>query len=391
MRTRLSKVRVGFTLIELLVVIAIIAILIALLVPAVQKVREAAARTQSTNNLKQIGLAMQGFHDVNKRIPFNGIPGVQINAANGVPSVVPPQNPPQSTATNSYTRYTPVGGSSAYYGRAASSISSSGSWLFQITPYCDQQQLFAMTGTAAPTAAAFNVPATMVNSGVQTFMCPGRGRQAWATGLGPWSDYHINVYLNLGTSVPSVTGNVGPAWTVRAWNAPDAKRTLLGITDGTSNTIFAGHGYLDRSLYSATTYTQNSATSMGGYSVPIWVGGTQGTARGGSSSNSVTTTTAVTGSTMTANVVTTAQLGPATRLIRDDLSTTASVGVNALSNTLPWGAPFPVGALFVWCDGTVRQVAYSVGQNRGVASGTGVTVFGAYLTPTNGEAATLPE
>jgi len=65
----LTRRRLGFTLIELLVVIAIIAILIALLVPAVQKVRSAAARTQSLNNVKQIALAVHAYHDVNKKVP----------------------------------------------------------------------------------------------------------------------------------------------------------------------------------------------------------------------------------------------------------------------------------------------------------------------------------
>src|SRR5438876_2602906 len=99
-----SRWRKAFTLIELLVVIAIIAILIALLVPAVQKVRAAAARTQCINNLKQIGLGLHSYHDTNLKLP----PG----AANDAP---------------------PFGPSGASWGS---------SWMVYILPYIDQGNIF---------------------------------------------------------------------------------------------------------------------------------------------------------------------------------------------------------------------------------------------------------
>ncbi len=98
---RSSPKRDGFTLIELLVVIAIIAILIGLLLPAVQKVREAAARMQCTNNLKQMGIGLQAYHDVNNALPP------------GVARLITPENPSPATF-----------------------------WTYFLLPYVEQQNLF---------------------------------------------------------------------------------------------------------------------------------------------------------------------------------------------------------------------------------------------------------
>lgn len=103
--------RQGFTLIELLVVIAIIAVLIGLLLPAVQKVREAAARAQCSNNLKQIALAFHSYQDANRSLP---------------PAVVMPY----AQAGNDPL----TGGSANPFGP---------NWAIFILPYIEQQNLYA--------------------------------------------------------------------------------------------------------------------------------------------------------------------------------------------------------------------------------------------------------
>jgi prepilin-type N-terminal cleavage/methylation domain-containing protein len=311
LRNVMQKRNKGFTLIELLVVIAIIAILIALLVPAVQKVREAAARTQSTNNLKQIGLSAHSFHDANKRLPFNG-------SANAVGAVAYTLNPVAATFT-------------------------SGSAFYMITSYMDQGPIFT---------AGLNS-----TSGVAAWMCPGRGRPALNSAIpGPNTDYAINVWLN-----DNLNGTL---------NGTDNKRTLVGITDGTSNTVFFGHAQVKPSDYSANAAGTNATvvgylTGSATAGMAILTGGTGATGQQGSVA------------------------GVANAYARDSAATLAS-------SLRGWGSPFAQGCLFAMGDATVRMFPYSLTQGV-ITAGTGIAALPAannlacFQTPTGGEVVTLPD
>ena len=246
--------RSAFTLIELLVVIAIIAILIGLLLPAVQKVREAAARMQCSNNLKQLAIAVHSYHDGNGKFPSNG---------------------PQATYNMSGQNW---------------------SWLAEILPYVEQGNLYkqlgiptsnlgSQAGLAQP-IKTFLCPSDVAYNGTPRTDCADIGGSVGNTNYKGVSgdNWTWGTYSNSNAPTSSNSGlDNGNGIFYRTDGQPGTPGhgplTMTSITDGTSNTFMVGEDIPSLNRWCAWPYS-NAAT--GTCAIPLNYGVPPNTNPGGS-------------------------------------------------------------------------------------------------------------
>ncbi len=232
--------RGAFTLIELLVVIAIIAILIALLVPAVQKVREAAARTQCQNNLKQLGLAIHNYHDTYKYLPIS----------------VSPWN---------------EGGLAPHTGRG---------WILESLPYLEQSPLYrqfepSRVGDMFSGQGLMSCQAAMQTQ-LPLLMCPSDNSSAQlSTTEYQWGPIAVAVTNYKGVIGTSNMGGGWPSSPSGTWdghwstqcnglffrNSYQVKIKLNAIIDGTSNTLMVGEDVHEHNYHGAAFYANGDYAS----------------------------------------------------------------------------------------------------------------------------------
>jgi prepilin-type N-terminal cleavage/methylation domain-containing protein/prepilin-type processing-associated H-X9-DG protein len=237
--------RRGFTLIELLVVIAIIAVLVGLLLPAVQKVREAAARMSCQNNLHQIVLASMNFESTNKVLPPGGL--MSAKAVNVNPAYVS-GSPYGGPYTGCLAFLLPYMEQNNIYNQLPTNLflfnGTAGAWAYNTPPFSGDGNM-----TGFPAVCNFQVP---------SYLCPSDNAATVAPSSGIWDalgwsntntyidgDYILNtVGFGAGIGATNYIANGGDyIYTTNPYIGPytlNSKTKLTDITDGTSNTLGFG-------------------------------------------------------------------------------------------------------------------------------------------------------
>ncbi|MFO0804480.1 MAG: DUF1559 domain-containing protein [Gemmataceae bacterium] len=250
-----NRTRRAFTLIELLVVIAIIAILIGLLLPAVQKVREAAARSTCQNNMKQVTLATHNYESANGFLPPGNSNSAQYPGHNGGSG---------------------IGNSMA------------GTLAF-VLPYIEQDAVYrtfsAGTWTFPATAGYYNGSASTAT--IKNLLCPSDNAAMVSGGNGSWAffvyypggmtGYYFGGYWGYGkTNYASNAGYLGnvPGYPYPGPFASNTKTKFTDISDGTSSTFAFGESLAGNSTgnrdFVANWYSFNLPTAWGLSSSPQW-------------------------------------------------------------------------------------------------------------------------
>jgi prepilin-type N-terminal cleavage/methylation domain-containing protein/prepilin-type processing-associated H-X9-DG protein len=307
-----NEVRLGFTLIELLVVIAIIAILIGLLLPAVQKVREAANRAKCQNNLKQFGLAAANYHDTNEGFPTDTVSWNGIS----VPSFV------------------------------------------LILPYLEQQALYQAMYQAAQAGSGTPILGTPFATPLSGMVCPSDSGVSssllvaaapGATVYFPSTSYRSN-YGSLDSNDPGWSGTPDGIM-VDSWRSPIQ---ITNITDGSSNTILFGE---------SSNFDPNWQPQWPQAIIPVL--------GPGSTYQDLPLAMFVSWSTLYTPAALSPQ-GVGYYLLNTSISLPASPGAAALAITQrihTYGSNHTGGANFVFCDGSVHFLSNAINNSGTLTDG----------------------